>query len=505
MTEKSGKAGDEGQYIKSGLKRKFSELRSESEAGKRAAFIISRIPEDFDIYRDYDINETHQAQAIIDCCGRWMCYCPEIGWLVYHEEDGCWKEQYAEAAVFAVVEHFAHLRFENAEDDAKEQRFCTSMLSASGLMAVMRIIKNDQRIIQHQERFDRRPELLNCKGEVYDLKAQTSRPAEPEDYLTKSTRTRVWKSEGGGEAPLPRKFLDFIGQITSKDGEARMDLAHYLLFYFGYALSGDMGAGFFVNFHGQGRNGKSALLSLMLDLFGDYGAVIPEDLVLENPRASGFDLSEIPGIRLGVVADATDGHLNMKDMKPIITGDPMSAKRKYRDNLQFRPVCKIAVGTNNRLKLRETGLGVQRRIRMVPFDYTIPEEKVDVFLKDKLLEEAPLILALLLKGAYEYYQKGGGPRAFPACAVVDAASREYMASEDQVAQFLEEKTEAAEGAQVAAADLYKNYLSWCDEQGIRKKLGKNSFGDRLTARKIERKSTGTVRLYLGIRLRLPDG
>ena len=266
-----------------------------------------------------------------------------------------------------------------------------------------------------------------------------------------------------------------------------------------------MGAGFFVNFHGQGRNGKSALLSLMLELFGDYGAAIPEDLVLENPRASGFDLSEIPGIRLGVVADAPDGRLNMKDMKPIITGDPMTAKRKYRDNLQFRPVCKIAVGTNNRLKLRDTGLGVQRRIRLIPFDYTIPEEKVDVFLKDKLLEEGPLILAMLIGMAHEYYKNGGGPRAFPACEVVDAASREYMASEDQVGQFLEEKTEAAEGAQVSAADLFRAYTAWCAEQGIRKPMGKNSFGDRLTARNMERKSDGKVRWYLGIRLRIPDG
>jgi putative DNA primase/helicase len=493
-------------YIKSGHNRKFSDFRGESEAGRLASFIIARIPADFDLYQNYDLNETHQALALIDCCGRWIRYCPEIGWLVYNEEDGCWKEKYAEAAVFTVVEHFAHLRWENAEDESAEIRFGKSMLSASGLMAVMRIIKNDQRIVQHQECFDRRPELLNCRGDVYDLKAGTHRRAEPEDYLTKSTRTGVWRNpEGAGETPLPEKFLEFIGEITSKDGVPRMDLAHYLLFYFGYALSGDMGAGFFVNFHGGGRNGKSALLSLMLELFGDYGAAIPEDLVLESPRASGFDLSEIPGVRLGVVADAPDGHLNMKDIKPIVTGDPMSARRKYRENLQFKPVCKIAIGTNNRLKLRETGLGVQRRIRMIPFDYTIPEEQVDVFLKEKLLEEGPLILALLIGMAREYYAKGGGPRAFPACAVVDAASREYMASEDQVAQFLEEKTETAEDAQVAAKDLYQAYLAWCDEQGIRKKLSANSFGDRLTARKIERKRTGKERLYLGIRLRVPDG
>jgi putative DNA primase/helicase len=183
----------------------------------------------------------------------------------------------------------------------------------------------------------------------------------------------------------------------------------------------------------------------------------------------------------------------------------MSARRKYRENLQFKPVCKIAVGTNNRLKLRETGLGVRRRIRMIPFDYTIPEDQVDVFLKDRLLEEGPGILALLIGMAQEYYKKGGGPRAFPACEVVDATSREYMASEDQVAQFLEEKTEAAEGAQVTANDLYKKYLERCDEKGIRKKLSANSFGDKMTARKIERKHTEKAWLYLGLRLRLPDG
>jgi len=366
-------------YIKKGQKVKRSELRVDTEAGRLAGFIIDQIPKTFDIYDGYDLAEVHQAQAIVDTCGRYFRYCPEIGWMVYHSEDGCWKEPYAESALQAVITHFGELRYEKAMNNQNEElRFAFRCLSSYGVNAVKNILKLHESIIISQKMFDSDPYLLNCKGDVYDLRKGTCRPAVPEDYLSKSMYCKA-KAEKidkeSGMPATPKNFRSFLDKVTSKDGVERGDLAFYILFWFGYCLSGDSGASFFLNFHGQGKNGKSVLLKLMLSLFGDYGAPIPEDVIIENRFGSQFDLAELPGIRLGILSDAPEGRLNMKLLKPITSGDTISAKRKFQKGFAFKSMVKVNIGSNPRLTLKETGMAIQRRLRMVPFDYIIKEHE----------------------------------------------------------------------------------------------------------------------------------
>jgi putative DNA primase/helicase len=216
-------------------------------------------------------------------------------------------------------------------------------------------------------------------------------------------------------------------------------------------------------------------------------------------------LAGLPGIRLAVLADAKEGRLNMKDLKPLISGNTMNGQRKFLKDFTFRPVCKIAVGSNHRLKLPSTGMDVKRRVRMVPFDYTVPEEDVITHLDKVLLEEAPEILALLIYFAGQYYAAGGGPRAFPVCQAIDETSREYLESEDLVGRFVQDRTEPSPGAETAANDLYKDFEKWEEAEGIRKKMSRNTFGDRLKVHvpgKV-RKTSGVY--YLDIKIKGDGG
>jgi putative DNA primase/helicase len=477
--------GNANLYITKGLEGgRKSESREDTEPGRLAAEILDQIPKDIPLYKNYDLNEQHQADAVIDFCGRFINYCPEIGWMVYHAEDGCWKEPYAESVVQRIICHFGELRYELAVDTRPEEmKFANRCLSSSGLTAIKNLLKHDTRIIIKQEKLDENPDLLNCKGDLYDLRTGTMRPAAPEDLISKTTYCKAPVREAGkeGEMPaVPEKFKEFMRKITGRDGVERPDLALYLLFWFGYCLSGDNGAEFFLNLHGAGANGKSVLLELMIALFGDYAAPVPEDVVIENRFAGKFNFANLPGIRLGVLADAPEGRLNMKDLKPLVSGNTLNGQRKFKEDFAFKSVCKIAVGSNPRLTLKETGMAIKRRIRMVPFDYTVPDNEIIIHLDRILLnEEGPEILALLIFFAREYYRQGGGPRAFPACAVVDETSREYLESEDLVGRYVKERLEEKPESRVKAADLYKDFEKWEDAEGIRKKMSRNKFGERV--------------------------
>ena len=57
---------------------------------------------------------------------------------------------------------------------------------------------------------------------------------------------------------------------------------------------------------------------------------------------------------------------------------------------------------------------------------------------------------------------GGGLNPPPA---VLAAVKDYQDDSDQVAQFLEERTERSTADEVLASRLLKTYLAWCEDNG----------------------------------------
>jgi len=504
------KAAVKDYYIDTGLKTRRSEKREQTESGRMAAFIIDKIPKDFNIFTDHDINEVHFTHAIVETCGRWIRFCPQIGWLVYNDDEGRWTEKYAEAAVQRVITHFGNLAWESASRAAEgEVAFARHILSSAGIGAVKKILKCDTVVAVEQEKFDADPDLLNCKGDYYNLRTGQTRRCEPEDMFSMSTlfKANELKRDKDGEWELPgmgQDFDKFLSKITSKDGTRRVDLALFLMFYFGYSLTGDTGASFFLNFHGQGKNGKSVLLNLMKDLFGDYAIALPKDVVIENRFQSQFDLQCLPGKRLGVLIDAPEGRLNMDQLKTVIDGGAMNAKRKHLKDVDFKSVCKIAVGSNPKLTLKDTGMAIRRRIRMVPFDYTVSKEEDDSGLCRKLLKkDGPQILSHLIWFAHEYFKKGEGPGAFPKCEVIDEASDEYMESEDLVGRWVKERTEPVKGNMESTSDLYDDFERWAkDKEKVRKVMGQNKFSEHLL-RHVTKKRMGNIWYYENIKLKYP--
>ena len=498
------KSASEKKYVHNGSKRsKQPEGYAEAAlSGRMADYAIKQILKEYTVnpWDGNDLSEDYVAEDIIKYCGRYIRY-TENGWMGWSSEDGSWKgEEYAESMVQWIVRHYGRLLAENATEEYYEGvRFARHLLSSSGINAVMSIIKRDKRIVATRDQFDAEPEVLNCKGDLYNLRTEEIRPCEPEDYITKSTLCKPADNDSN-KSPLPQRFIEFMEKITSKDEQRRPDLSTWILSYFGYSLTGETGASFFVNFHGSGQNGKSVLLKLMMAIFGDYAAAIPQDIVIENRFASQFLLAGLHGIRLGVLADAGEGQLNMKVLKELTTGEPMNAPVKFKKDTTLKGVCKLAVGTNYRLKLKNTGKDIRRRVRMIPFDYTVPDDEVVPNLQKLLLEEAPHILRVLIFFAREYYRRGQGAKAFPKCEIIDEASEEYLKSQDLVGRWVQDNTEVTPGYQENVDDMYKNFQAWCLGEGVKKVMGKSTFGEHLSFHVKKKKHTNKGTAYLDIKL-----
>lgn len=422
----------------------------------------------------YDFTEACQAEWLAKHLGGSLLrYSPGRGRLVFDGSTGIWTTKFADVAWALAVKNAAALRGDltKAENIQKASRFFVAISSSRGIRAVIDILQSDPRIFTPDDSFDQADWLLNCAGEVFDLRTGEHYPAKPEHCFTMTTGVKL------KQGPCPG-FSNFMDQITC----GRVDLQYWIIRWLAYNLTGDISTPFFANFWGTGRNGKSTLIYLIKKLYGSYAVTVATSVVVTNDRTSPGprpDLLALNGPRAGFVEEAPAGTLNAEAVKSLTGGDEIIAAAKFRDPISFQPRIKLTIISNNRLHIKNVDVAMQRRFKMVPFDFTIEAGKEDPMLKEKLWDEAPEILWLLIQEAVAYYQAGRGPKAFPACTTIENESSEYLASEDTIGQWLEERT--IRYGKGRAASLYNDYKEWAEKTGINPSSSR-TFAERLLAK-----------------------
>lgn len=86
----------------------------------------------------------------------------------------------------------------------------------------------------------------------------------------------------------------------------------------------------------------------------------------------------------------------------------LSARFLHQEWFDFDPTHKVFFGTNHKPVIRGTDYAIWRRIRLVPFEITIPEAERDKALPERLKEEADGIFAWAIQGCLLWKQRGLG-------------------------------------------------------------------------------------------------
>ena len=181
-------------------------------------------------------------------------------------------------------------------------------------------------------------------------------------------------------------------------------------------------------------------------------------------------------------------------VKGMTGGDTLAARFLHHEWFEFIPTFKIFLATNHKPIVRGTDCAIWRRIKLVPFAVTIPNEEQDKQLGDKLKTELPGILAWAAEGCKAWQREGlGEPEE------VHQATASYHDEMDPLAGFIADRCVVSNTAQTPVSALYKAYQEWCDQNGERV-LPSNAFGRRMTGRGIIRFKEGGKRCYLGIGL-----
>jgi P4 family phage/plasmid primase-like protien len=335
--------------------------------------------------------------------------------------------------------------------------------------------------------FDRDPMLLNARNGTIDLRSGELRPHDRRDKLT-----RLAPVTYDADAKCPQ-WEAFLQQIMADNEE----LIAFLQRAIGYSLTGDTSEQCFFILHGSGANGKSVLLKVVGKILGDYSQTARiETFMSKKGNDIPEDVANLRGARFVTTSETSLGQRLAEGLVKALTGeDVVRARKLYQNSFQFVPQFKLWMACNHKPVIKGTDEGIWRRIRLVPFNVRIPPEEQDRKLAGKLMEEASGILAWMVRGCLAWQQHGLQPPE-----AVQAATADYRAESDTIAEFLGETCVVNPLARAAAKDLYACYLSWCEQVGS-KPLSQKAFGSRLTEKGFERRrGTGGVHQWQGVGL-----
>ncbi|HWE72587.1 MAG TPA: phage/plasmid primase, P4 family [Stellaceae bacterium] len=317
---------------------------------------------------------------------------------------------------------------------------------AQTVAAIEKLAKADSRIAATSKQWDGAPWLLNTPGGTVDLTTGELREHRPKDYCTKMTTVLP-----GGECPLWRAFLD---KVTGGDRE----LQEYLQMVAGYGLTGDVREQCLFFSWGTGGNGKGVFHNTLTAIWGDYATTANADLLTaKNSENHPTELARLRGARL-VVAQETEAGKPWREVrvKSLTGGDPITARFMRGDFFEYMPQFKLLVAGNHKPPLLNVDNAMRRRIHMIPFNVSIPENEKDPQLFDKLREEWPGILQWAIDGCM-MWQRCSGLKRPPA---VRNATDEYLATEDRIETWKTERLEKVADGWVSSTALFHDWRQW---------------------------------------------
>jgi putative DNA primase/helicase len=425
-----------------------------------------------------------------------LIYVPGPGW---HGWDGMRWRLDNESAPYRAAKETAHrLRLEASEIDDPALadgvfRWATNSESRARIDSMVDLARRGERttrgLLLPLDELDAHSHLLTCSNGVVNLKTGRSRGHIPDDYLT-----RLVKLDYDPKAKAPR-WAEFLNEVF--DGNA--ELIAYVQRAVGYSLTGETREQTMFIAHGSGANGKSVFMETVAAAAGEYAATAASDTFVSARRdAIPNDLARFRGARLVRVPETEDGAgLARQVIKRITGGDSIAARFLHREWFEYYPTFKVWLVTNHLPSIPHNDLATWRRIRVVPFDNTIPGSKRDPRLASKLRAELPGILAWAAAGARAWYKEGlgYGPE------VARKATQDYRARQDTVGRFLDEETEYDSEARTLNTALYDGYLAWCRSEG-QQPISRTALNKALRERGYGEAKVGAGdRVFLGVRLR----
>ncbi len=271
---------------------------------------------------------------------------------------------------------------------------------------------------------------------------------------------------------------------------------------FGYLLlrSARYEKAFMLN--GEGGNGKSVFIKLLVALVGKDKT---SNVSLQELTTDRFASSKLYGKMLNVFADLRSDRITDSGyFKVLVSGDRIMAQRKHQEPFEFENTAKLVFSANQIPETDDKSHAYFRRWVIIPFNRTFEGVARDEQLIDKLTTENELsgLLNVALVGLKRLKEERGFDDTD-----LDEIRRQYELGATKIQGFFDEcciLDPENEDLQIMTLDLQEALAKYCEQKGS-KYVDIRQFGEKLKALGVrrERKRKGAERpyFYFGIALK----
>ena len=431
------------------------------------------------------------ARRLAQRHGRDIRFTSERGWLVW--DDTRWGIDEKMVQLQARAKDTALSIFDEVKQASNQNaafRHARKSQSKSAIEAMIWLARSEPGVPVRLTDFDADGWLLNLANGTVDLRTGALQPHCRDDLIT-NIADIAFDKDAGCEL-----WDAFLWRVT--DGHE--ELYSYLQRFVGYLLVGDTSDQSLHFLYGLGANGKSVFCEVLMRLLGEYAIAVSPDLIMLK-RHGGIpnDVARLRGVRAALMNETSQGaRFDEAKLKDLTGSDTLTARFLHQEFFDFAPTHRIVIRGNHKPAINGTDEGIWRRLRLIPFTVTIPEDERDHQLMSKLQLELPGILNWAITGCLEWQRDGLRPPS-----IITDAVRAYREESDTLGRFIEECCEVSKLAQVKSSSLFKRYQAFAEQSGERCMPSKD-LPHEMQRRGFGWKRANTGGLYSGIELRASE-
>lgn len=341
--------------------------------------------------------------------------------------------------------------------------------------------------------FDKNPWLVNFRNGTLNLATGEFREHRREDFIT---RMVPFEFDAKAECPMFDAFMD---QFMS--GNKRM--IDFIWRALGYSACGVTDEQKIFMLHGDGANGKSTLLNLMLELFGQgptgYGMAANSENILSTRGGSKHDTwrMSLASVRFVGCQEVDEGRaLAESTLKELTGSDTITGRKLYQNEWSYKPEFALWLAINHLPHVRGTDEGIWRRLCVIECNASF-KDKPDRDLPRKLLLEAPGIWARIAREAKIWVKER---LVMPREIIV--SNTLYRHEQDPLRDFVERWCIVDPAAVETRPTIWAAYEEYCAENKNRTFHERKRFYAAMEKQFAAKKVHGE-RFFAGLRVKTP--
>ena len=266
----------------------------------------------------------------------------------------------------------------------------------------------------------------------------------------------IWY-EKGAECPHFKKMLD---GIFENDEEAIRVIQEE----FGYCLYPGMPARKSFWWYGSGANGKTSLANILVGLLGSKNVSSVDLRTLEDQR---FAVGSLYGKLANVIGEPNPKRMVKSNVFKAVTGrDPITADVKFHDAIQFKNIAKMLVYANEYPDIRDQTEAFWDRVIVTGFLHRFIGNDDTKNIAETITEDGTEMSGVLnwaLEGLRRLQENSW---EFSSSKTAEEEKQAFMRQSNPVNAFISACCRINEGGFETTADLYRAYISFCENAEI---------------------------------------